>query len=66
MGHVNVRWNLYMMLLLRDDPSLELVHDVVAGNNINKRIWKYIRSFQWRWENQIDLLSATAKALQNL
>jgi len=29
-GHVNVRWNLYMMLLLRDDPSLELVHDVAA------------------------------------
>ena len=55
-----------MMLRLRDDPSLELVHDVVAGNKINKRIWKYIRSFQWRWGNQIDLLSATAKALQNL
>ena len=29
-GHVNVRWNLYMMLWLRDDPSLELVHDVAA------------------------------------
>ena len=29
-GHVNVRWNLYMMLLLCDDPSLELVHDVAA------------------------------------
>ena len=30
MGHVNVRWTLYMMFLLRDDPSLELVHDVAA------------------------------------
>ena len=29
-GHVNVRWTLYMMFLLRDDPSLELVHDVAA------------------------------------
>jgi len=29
-GHVNVRWNLYMMLLLRDAPSLELVNDVAA------------------------------------
>ena len=36
------------------------------GNKINKEIWKYIRSFQWRWENQIDLLSATAITLQNL
>ena len=24
-GHVNVCWNLYMTLMLRDDPSLELV-----------------------------------------
>ena len=30
MGRVNVRWNLYMMLLLHDDPSLKLVHDVAA------------------------------------
>ena len=31
MGHVNVRWTLYMMFLLRDDPSLELVHVVGMG-----------------------------------
>ena len=36
------------------------------GAKINKKIWQYIRSFQWRWENQIDLLSATGKALQIL
>ena len=148
-GRVNVRWNLYMMLLLRDDPSLKLVHDVAATRwsfvgtctwrclvavhmtlhmklmgwgrvgwggvgwggacqrslelvhdvaatrwsfvgtctwccgyamilrwnlymtlsletKSTKGFWKYIRSFQWRWGNQIDLLSATAKALQNL
>ena len=29
-GHVNVRWNLHMALMLRDEPSLELAHDVDA------------------------------------
>ena len=28
--HVDVRWNLYMTLMLRDDPSLELGQDVDA------------------------------------
>jgi hypothetical protein len=29
-GHVTVRWNLHMTLMLRDEPSLELAHDVDA------------------------------------
>ena len=29
-GHVNVRWTLRMTLLLRDEPSLQLAHDVDA------------------------------------
>ena len=33
---------------------------------LNKKIFRYIRSFQWRWETQHDLLKKTAKYVKQL
>ena len=41
-GHVNVRWNLDMALMLREEPSLELAHDVDATR------WTFVRTCTWR------------------
>ena len=56
-----------MTLMLRDEPSLELGWGGVGHVNVR---WNLHMTLMLRdepsLENQIDLLSATGKALQNL
>ena len=71
--HVTLRFCTFFSLLhththvmLRFCTFFSLLHTQPGSMKVNRQIFRYIRSFQWRWETQRDLLKTTARYIKQL
>ena len=54
------------VLVLAKDSVPNNIPSTKGSMKVNRKIFRYVRSFQWRWENPRELLKTTAAYIKQL